>query len=361
MNRVQDLLDPLRRFLRECPVPVKVFFASSAFLLLGLLTGWLLGAARRNGAQDHSLLAFLATAGSLSTALVLLNQALLRRALQPFRVLEEVSRRLSSDDFSTPVPRPAFTDPAVERLLDQIERLLSQIQAQREMLARMSSRSIRRLEAERMTVAQELHDDVAQRLATLLALLRVTTDALAEQGGPCCEEELERLSDIRDLARSALEQVRRLSHGLHPLALDHGGLASGLRWLVKEHLADRLPDTMLEVSLSACTISPMSELCLFRIAQEALSNVIRHSSARNAWVRLTCDGEEVVLQIADDGVGFDDGYPDRDPRNHLGLYTMRERAQLAGGLLEITSAPSVGTKVTARVPCRVQGDDSDTP
>jgi len=194
-------------------------------------------------------------------------------------------------------------------------------------------------EDERRRLARELHDDVTQRLALLaIEAGRMESAVGAPEGVAPLRRDLIRLS----------EDVHALSYRLHPSMLDDLGLTEALRTEC-ERVA-RNSALRVEVSTQDVPISLAGEtsLCLFRVAQEALSNASRHARASAVTVMLSPSGRGLELAIKDDGCGFDDARPRE--RASLGLASMRERVRIAQGKLDIKSKPGRGTSVVAWVP-----------
>ncbi|MEA2704908.1 MAG: hypothetical protein QOD63_2853, partial [Actinomycetota bacterium] len=199
---------------------------------------------------------------------------------------------------------------------------------------------------ERTRVARELHDALAQTLFSL-GLTAGAAAALVRADPARAESEL---ATVQDLARAAASEVRSLVFELRPSALDDDGLAPALaKHLELVGRAHGLETTMTSSGPGPVPVSPRTEAELFRIAQEALTNVVRHASAGSASVALVVDDDSVTLTVADDGDGFD---PDvRAIRTRrLGLTSMRERAVALGGRLTIDSVPGEGTTVSVVVP-----------
>jgi signal transduction histidine kinase len=219
----------------------------------------------------------------------------------------------------------------------------------RELLARIRThlelaraRESRARDAERHRVARELHDSVLQTLYGI-ALGAESIRSLAVQDPAAAPEVAEY---VLQLARSALEEMRALILELRPEALEQDGLTMSLRRLVAPMASRHGVEVALELGEE-----PTAELeakeALLRIAQEALQNVARHAAAAHVRVGLAAAAGMVALEVADDGVGFD---AEAIYAGHLGQKTMRERAELVGGTLEVSSAPGAGTRVLARVP-----------
>lgn len=221
----------------------------------------------------------------------------------------------------------------------------------RKRLREFGAGTVRAAEEERRRIARELHDDTAQRLAGLLIRLRLADRAEDP------EERDELLEQVREEVLASAEAIRRIARGLRPPALEDAGLGTALRG----HVRERLESTALRASVE---IDPVGEhldregkLSVYRIVQEALSNVLRHARAENVWIRLAGSDGKVVAEIEDDGQGFEAPTSvDRLDRG-LGILGMRERAAIVGGDLEIESEPGRGTIVRVRIPIRGEDDD----
>jgi two-component system sensor histidine kinase UhpB len=157
------------------------------------------------------------------------------------------------------------------------------------------------------------------------------------------------LSTIQQRAVALAESVRDISHDLHPNVLKHAGLTAALA----DHCADVSRAHALAVTCTADgdfeSIRPDTALCLYRIAQEALHNVIKHANARQVEVRLLRNGHIAELAIADDGKGFD-AAETRRTRTGLGLLSIKERVRLAGGTLSVMTEWNKGTRIQVRLP-----------
>jgi signal transduction histidine kinase len=205
-------------------------------------------------------------------------------------------------------------------------------------------------EDERKRIAQELHDDTAQVL--LLACQRLDRIVSGNADGIPPEAAAE-LGDLRAEMVRALTDLRRMTQHLRPRIFDDHGLVPALEWL-----ADSMQE-QFGIQAKVNVIGPLSEhspeiqLLLFRIAQEALRNVGKHSQASEAVVTLRRAEGRIVLSVADDGRGFRLSTPlgDLAEAGRLGLLGMSERARLVGGTFQIRTAPGAGTTITAELPC----------
>lgn len=209
-------------------------------------------------------------------------------------------------------------------------------------LLEMTGRLFGAQEEERRRIARELHDDLSQRLALLaIGLQHLAKDVKAkDQAGGQIEE-------LCKLTREISTDVHRLSHRLHPAKLDHLGLVAtigGLCREMSEQYSFRIDFLHRDVPRS---IPGDAALCLFRVAQEALSNMVKHSGARTGKLELFGDRGSLHLCLSDSGVGFD--VPTASAKGRLGLISMQERVRTAGGRISIESGPSRGTRIVVRI------------
>ena len=207
----------------------------------------------------------------------------------------------------------------------------------------LAGRLVTAQEEERRRIARDVHDDIGQRVASLSIGLSAAKRKVPENEGPLAEE----LSALQQQARKVASDLRRLTHELHPAALEQLGLLEALRGRCDQVKAE----SGLQVELEAAGEWPEVEgavaLCLYRVAQEALRNVTRHARAHSARVSLERRDALVVMRVADDGCGFD-GAAVRS--SGLGLVSLGERVRLLGGTLEVETAKAAGTIVTVSLP-----------
>jgi len=201
--------------------------------------------------------------------------------------------------------------------------------------------------AERQRLARDLHDAVTQTLfsASLIA------EVLPRLWDRDPEEGRRRLEELRQLTRGALAEMRMLLLELRPTALTEVGLADLLRQLTEAATARaRLPVAL--TSEGPCHVPTDVQVAFYRVAQEALNNVVKHSGATEASLRLSCDGESAELAISDNGSGFDMNAVSAE---HLGLRIMKERAEAVGAGLRIESTGGQGTRIVINWPGHEKG------
>jgi signal transduction histidine kinase len=198
-------------------------------------------------------------------------------------------------------------------------------------------------EEERKRIARELHDSTLQ---TLIALLHQLEFELNKTNLPI--KDAKALWGFHEQLREVVQEVRRFSRDLRPSILDDLGLQPALEWLTQELKNKYAIETRLVVSGEQRRLSPEAEMLLFRIVQEALNNIAKHAQAINAEVRIEFARGRVLVEINDDGRGFE--VPEERGAllrlGKLGLTGLAERAQLLGGSLKITSSPGKGTRVS---------------
>ncbi len=203
-------------------------------------------------------------------------------------------------------------------------------------------------EEERKRIARELHDDTAQELVALSREL----DSFVATSGRLSRHQLEYVDEMQGQVDKILEGVRRFSQDLRPSVLDDLGLLPALEWLTSDMEAHFGIDVGMAVVGSERRFSPEVELLLFRIAQEAMRNVWRHSQASRAWLTIEFDESKTTLTISDNGKGFEvpQRAGDLAKVGKLGLAGMEERARLIGGTLRLQSKPGEGAIVTLEAP-----------
>jgi signal transduction histidine kinase len=241
----------------------------------------------------------------------------------------------------------------VRLLEDSNRRLAAQRAELAEKTAELSSLAEQVLaaqEEERRRIARELHDDTMQSMAALIMGLERGLDAMpADQ--PHLSASHRTVARLRDVAVRILDDLRHLALDLRPAVLDDHGLQAALPWLARIHEERTGLPVHYEAQLEgdAARLPATTETALYRIVQEALSNVSKHARASSAAIRLHVGLENVTVEVEDDGVGFDPKAP-RDGKQ-MGLFNMRERASLLGGAVVVARAEGdKGTLLKATVP-----------
>lgn len=293
---------------------------------------------------------------------------------RPLAVLAQASRRISQGNLDDPVPslgadeigqlgdaldqmRKALKisletiaegkrdlEKRVQERTKELEGLYHEIRKKEQMRGELLRKVITVQEEERKRIARELHDETSQALATLLLAIE-TTGATPDQVG-------ERLVRMKQLTKQTLENVHRMMHDLRPSFLDDLGLVSALRWAGESRLEPLGIDVLFEVAGAERRLDPEVETTLFRIGQEAISNIAKHAEANSVRIAVEFGGNYFRLQVEDDGKGF---RPETVPvsgeaARGLGLLGIRERAALIGGTIAVQSEPGKGTRIRVEVP-----------
>lgn len=271
------------------------------------------------------------------SALLVVNLVLFRRTFGPLARLTELMRTI---DLLQPGRRvPVYGDDVeVAELTLAFNEMLDRLEEERRESAR---RTLSAQEGERRRVAQELHDEIGQRLTALVLELDMLGRADPNDLG-------KGLVNAREAARASLEEVRQIAQRLRPEALDELGLQNALA-----ALAERVSDQgglriVRRLDRRLPPLTPEAELVIYRITQESLTNVLRHAGASEAVLTLRGDAEGVALQVVDDGRGFHSTQPG------AGIQGMRERALLVGAALGIRTGPEGGTEVRLELPAEAE-------
>lgn len=264
--------------------------------------------------------------------MLLANAAFLRRSLTP---VDRVVRQMATVELLKPGHRleEPSGGPGVQ-LVRGYNAMLDRLEAER---SASNAQALAAQEAERHRIAQELHDQVGQSLTVVLLGLKQVQD----QAPP---ELVEELGLVRESVRAGLDDVRRVARELRPGVLEDLGLRNALAALASDFAARTGTHVRRTVAPGLPALSQQTELVVYRVAQEALTNVARHAHAQQVSLSLTRVGDRVVLEVSDDGRGTDGSRPG------AGLLGMRERALLVGGEVAVTGRPGQGTTVRLAVP-----------
>ena len=279
---------------------------------------------------------------ALGTSL-LVNVGLVLIALRPLHELEATADRVGQGDLAARVPASPLADRDMARVGRTFNHVLDELIADRARMRRLASEVIREGDRQRASISRELHDSAAQALAALMfevtAASRVSTDSALTT----------RLETIHTHAVEVLDEVRLLAQRVHPRVLGDLGLGAALERVAREIRESSGVRVDVEANLHGAHVPANMATVLYRVAEEAVANAVRHGSPRTVGVHLATDDRNVRLAVNDDGRGFDvDGLPVRHPG--VGLFTMRQRVALAGGIFEVVSRLGAGTVVSAIVP-----------
>jgi two-component system sensor histidine kinase UhpB len=270
-------------------------------------------------------------------ALLVVNLLLLRRALSPLR---ELAGQMETIDLRDPGRRLAGDEtygPALTAFVETFNGMVDRLAEERRAGARAA---LTAQERERLRIGRALHDEAGQTLTAIALEIERT----AGDGPPA---QRERMAALAAQLHASLDEIRRISRDLRPEALDDLGLINALIALTSR--ADRQGGVRIDRRFSdqLPALPTELELVIYRVAQEALTNVLRHAQASHCRIELEGNDGEVELRVIDDGVGMPSPTVNTET---IGIEGMRERALLANGTLDIKSRPGQGTQVTLRLP-----------
>jgi two-component system sensor histidine kinase UhpB len=326
------------------PVFYKILLANSLIVALGAVAGTVFTVWHvRTFPEDYhyELIAVFAGVGLALSFVV--NFVVLRVTLTPLDRLQAAVDRVRRGDLTARVAIGPLDDERFTRLSETFNQMVATVDRAARESHRLSQRILEAQEDERQRVARELHDESAQSLTLMLVRLR-----LLERSEDVAQAR-EHVRELRELTARALDEIRRIALELRPKILEDLGLGEALAWRVDEmNATGAVRATLRTVGLDRRLPRDL-ELALYRVAQEAMTNIARHARAQNARLLLIHRDSTVSLTVEDDGAGFDVAAA-RAQASGLGLSGMRERMTLVGGALEIGSARGRGTRVVATAP-----------
>jgi two-component system, NarL family, sensor histidine kinase UhpB len=269
------------------------------------------------------------------------NAWLLRRAIAP---LERLAERMETVDLLRRGQRlEVQRSDEIGRVVSSFNRMLDRLERERH---QSSKRVLAAQESERIGIARDLHDEVGQVLTGVLLQLNVIADTAPGHRAA--------INEAKQAVRGALDEVRRISNELRPEMLEHLGLVSALTELSRSFERGSGVEVERRFDASLPTLSDDTELAVYRVAQESLTNVARHAHASRVLIGLESGPGRVVLRVVDDGRGFS-GVPEQNG----GLRNMRERSLLVGGALAIKQATGGGVEVRLEVPATPAGKHAE--
>jgi signal transduction histidine kinase len=268
-----------------------------------------------------------------------------RRIIQPLRDLENRAASLAWGDYQA-IEEPVGGIEEISRLQRTLIYLADRVQSAQMGLRSYIGAITAGQEDERRRLARELHDDTLQSLIALNQRLQLAR--LNLNGSPGAES----LDEICAMTEQTIQDLRRITRALRPLYLEDLGLVAALEMLARETEQASSIRVQFQLHGIEMRLSPTEELTLYRMAQEGLSNVVRHARGSRASLTLHFTPEELILEVTDDGQGFDvpESPAEFAPRGHFGLLGLYERAELIGAQLKLVSQPDQGTRLTVSLP-----------
>ena len=223
------------------------------------------------------------------------------------------------------------------------------MQEQQKQLRLLSGRVVAAQEDERRRISRELHDEMGQALTAIKLNLQILITTLPPEN----KSQLEQVNEIIALTNTSLQEVRRLAMDLRPSILDDLGLVPTLRWYQSQFI--KRSDTEFDLSVPANfpRLAPEAETALYRVVQEAVTNISRHAQAKKVEISLSHDAQTVYCSIIDDGIGFKQEEDTSPVITGVGLTSMRERVEALNGEINISSSPQAGTEIDIKLPLQV--------
>ncbi|MBI5880478.1 MAG: ATP-binding protein [Chloroflexi bacterium] len=327
------------------PALYKILIANSLIIAIGAVAGTVITVLHVQMFPDdvhYELIAIFAAAGLLISFAA--NYFTVKIALQPLDRLQAAVDQVRRGTRAVTVSTGPVSDERFDQLAGTFNQMISALEADARQMRRLSAAILRAQEDERQRVARELHDETAQALTSLLVRLR-----LLERAADPAEAQAH-LQELRQLTAQALDEVRRVALELRPKILDDLGLGAALAWRVDELNALHGARATLQISGSEARLPREVELVFYRVAQEGLTNAVRHAQANQIKLALKREGGRLSLVVEDNGRGFDVGAMLAQPGRGLGLLGMKERLALIGGEMTIESRPGGGTRLMASTP-----------
>jgi two-component system sensor histidine kinase UhpB len=273
---------------------------------------------------------------------------LTRIALQPLYNLRKLVDDAKNSHLNIDTNRLGSSDPQLDAMVRNINEMIGELHAINQQNRMLSRHALQAQEDERKRIARTLHDETGQMLTMLIFHL----ERLEEQINGIDGAVRVKLAEMRQLAKQSLESLRRIVYGLRPTILDDLGLVAAVRSYARTHLESAGIKYEFICPSETLILSARLTTTLFRIIQEAINNIVRHSGANSVSITLLFTDHEVSLKIIDNGRGFltDQDSTDWIRQGHWGLAGIQERVELVDGRLKIDSEPGKGTNIQVIIP-----------
>jgi two-component system sensor histidine kinase UhpB len=330
----------LRR-LNEHSILQKILVVNAAIILIGAVVGTLVTQRLNDQPWWVIALAFFA-AGVCASGLA--NYFVLRTTFRPLVDLSVAMSQVHKGERELGPLGPGH-EPSMRSVSEAVVEMLDRLDGE---ARRYTAKMFDTIEDERRRIGRELHDDTSQTLAAALINLELVDKGLDD----CGPEVSQRVENTIDLIQYCLTQIKILVYDLRPSMLDDLGLVPALRWYIQSHLQAADLELVTDFEGGGQRLPENVETALYRIAQESLGNVVRHSMATRVTLSLETKPGYASLGVIDNGIGFvpDEVINDDDGRFGIGLLSIRERTELLNGTVTIDSSPGKGTRVHVVVP-----------
>lgn len=329
------------RPLKERSILQKILAVNAAIILFGAVAGTLV--TQRLSEQPWWVVALAFFAGGVAVT-ALANYLILRTAFRPLMDLSTALSQVHKGESGRRVP-DGSNEPSLRSVSEAVVEMLDRLDGESR---RYTAKMFDTIEDERRRIGRELHDDTSQTLAAALINLDLIDKGLPE-GGP---EVRKRVENTIDLIQYCLTQIKILVYDLRPSMLDDLGLVPALRWYIQSHLQAAGLEVETDFDAGGQRLPEEVETALYRIAQESLGNVVKHSLATRVTLGLEAKPGYASLAVIDNGIGFlpDEVINDDADRFGIGLLSIKERVELLNGTVTIDSSPGRGTRLHVVVP-----------
>jgi two-component system sensor histidine kinase UhpB len=332
--------------LSGMPILYRIAVGNAVIIMIGAVGGTLITRHLAREAADLSLILVFAAFGISLT--ILTNYLIIKAALRPLHELRRLVDQVQTGQPVIDVHLLQDPDPDIKQLAAALNYLIKNLEDRSRKLQALSERAINAQEEERKRIARGLHDETAQALSMLIINLERLGQSVPEEASSL----LPKLTSARQLATQTLQDLRKVVFGLRPTILDDLGLASAIRWYARESLEASGVRVEVKVPEKPVPLPAELETTLFRIAQEAVSNILRHADTESAVISLDYHDNRVCLWVTDYGRGFNVAQTSNRAieLRRLGLLGIQERAELVGGAVVVDSTPGQGTRLRVCVP-----------
>ena len=334
------------RALLRVPLLYKVLVANSLIVVLGAIFGTLITAEAVRSYPDEYrglmvvIFALIGTSVSLGV-----NWIVLRAAFRPIGALSRTVDEVGRGNLGARANLGLISDPEFDRLSDTINGMLDGMEKYRDQVQELSSHAITAQEEERKRISRELHDQTAQSLTSILVMLRL----MEKNGEPNAVRA--QLSELRELTSNAIDEIGKLAMDLRPSTLDDLGLKAAVEWYARDYSQKMAANVDYEAIGIENRLPATVEIVIYRIVQEAFTNITKHAKADQVSVRLEQRAGSVLVTVRDNGVGFNtQDTLAAGERRSLGLFGMQERLALVQGSMQINSEVGQGTVLSIEIP-----------
>ncbi len=328
----------LKEKLMKLSIFYKILIANTLIIVVGAVIGTWLTQELHNRSAPQLIVIFILMGIILSISV---NFLLIKAALRPLTTLQETVEAVRRGDLMARTAGTTLGDPIITHLRDALNSMLEELSSHHKRLEELSTKILSAQEEERKRVARELHDETSQALTWLLLELK-----MLEKADP--EDRKKKITDLWAYTSQILDGVRRLTLELRPSDLDELGLIPALRSYIKEYIKKFNIDIDFQVLGFKGRLPRNVEVVLYRVVQEALTNVVKHSGATSVWISMRREDGLVIATVRDNGRGFNMDEVMKSTERGLGLFGMKERMSTVGGELEINTAHGQGTEVVAK-------------